>query len=56
MMSEERTTRTREIEVLRGFVHSGPSSAWTRMRYKPLQRRHPNEYARLWQENSEKGR
>ena len=44
MRSEERTRRQREIEALRGFVYTGPSSAWTGMRYRSLQRRFPNQY------------
>ena len=33
--------RKREIEILRGFVHTGASSPFTGMRYRSLQRKYP---------------
>ncbi len=52
-MSEEE--RKKDLESLKGFVHTGPSSIWTGMRYRSLIRRYPNEYTRFLQEKKERG-
>jgi len=34
-------TRKKDVNALRGFVHTAPSSAFTGMRYASLERRYP---------------
>ncbi len=38
-MGEEE--RKKDLEALKGFVHTGPSSIWTAMRYRSLIRQYP---------------
>jgi len=42
--------RKKDLEALKGFVHTGPSSPWTGMRYRSLIRQYPNEYTRFQDE------
>src|SRR3712207_2528263 len=52
-MGEDR--RKRDLESLKGLVHTRASSIWTGMRYRSLTRRYPNEYTRFLQEEKHKG-
>jgi hypothetical protein len=38
--------KKKDIEALKGFVHTGPSSPWTGMRYRSLIHQYPREYLR----------
>ncbi len=44
--------KKKELETLKGFVHHGPSSAFTGMRYRSLIRQYPNEYTRFKDEKN----
>ncbi len=44
-MGEEE--RKKDLEALKGFVHTGPSSIWTAMRYRSLMRQYPRHYLRF---------
>ncbi len=39
--------KKKDLEALKGFVHTGPSSPWTGMRYRSLIRQHPRHYLRF---------
>ncbi len=43
--------KDKDLEALKGFVHTGPSSPWTGMRYRSLIRQYPREYIRFRDED-----
>jgi len=43
----------KDLEALKGFVHTGPSSPWTGMRYRSLIRQYPRQYLRFCDEKDE---
>ncbi len=53
MLVHERK-KEKDLEALKGFVHTGPSSPWTGMRYRSLQREYPRHYLRFQDEKKER--
>ena len=50
-MNEEE--RQRELEELRGLVHTGRSSPWTGMKMASLKRKYPRHYLKFEEEQKE---
>ncbi len=45
----------KELEELRGLVHTGPSSPWTGMKMASLKRKYPRHYLKFMDEKRKEG-